>query len=172
MMTRTTARRADRGSAIVGLTLLLISVASDQATKQWALNGLTEGERVPLVSDLLTLQLVHNSGAAFSLGAGSTWVFTVFTVLILAGLVLVWRAHPSMSARAAIGLLAGGAIGNLIDRMVRPPAIGQGHVVDFINYNGWFVGNVADIWIVVAAAWLALVLTSRQDRADGGRERR
>ena len=50
-----------------------------------------------------------------------------------------------------LGLLAGGAAGNLWDRLTRPPAIGQGHVVDFINYNGWFIGNVADIWIVGAA---------------------
>ena len=51
-----------------------------------------------------------------------------------------------------MALLFGGAIGNLIDRLIQPPSFGMGHVVDFLNWNGWFVGNVADIYIVVAAA--------------------
>ena len=56
-----------------------------------------------------------------------------------------------VDAAIALGLLLGGALGNLVDRFFRPPGPGRGHVVDFIDYFGWFVGNVADIAIVVAA---------------------
>ncbi|MDY5601358.1 MAG: signal peptidase II, partial [Schaalia hyovaginalis] len=96
------------------------------------------------------------SGAAFSLGASSTWIFTILALVIIGVLFYALvRAH-SMRLAASIGLLLGGAIGNLIDRLIQPPSFGQGHVIDFIDYAGFFVGNVADIWIVLGAAWLAI----------------
>lgn len=141
-------------AALVGI----LAILSDQATKIWALGSLEEGRRIPLIGELLTLQLVRNSGAAFSLGASATWIFTLFALVILAALgYALWRTGRMRTA-GAIGLLMGGAVGNLIDRLVQPPSFGQGHVIDFINYSGFFVGNVADVWIVVGAAWLALEL--------------
>lgn len=138
------------------LVVAVAAVALDQASKQWALGALTEGEPRPLVGDLLTLQLVHNSGAAFSVGAHATWVFTVISALIVGAIAVAAPRIVDLPTAWALGFLGGGAVGNLIDRLVRPPSFGQGHVVDFINYNGWFVGNVADIWIVVAALFLAV----------------
>lgn len=141
-------------AALIGILAILL----DQATKTWALDSLEEGRRIPLIGELLSLQLVRNSGAAFSLGASATWIFTLFALGILALLGYALSRTGRMRTAGAIGLLMGGALGNLIDRLIRPPSFGQGHVIDFINYGGFFVGNVADIWIVIGAAWLALEL--------------
>ena len=70
-----------------------------------------------------------------------------------------------------LGLLVGGAAGNLVDRLIQPPAFGQGHVVDFINYNNWFIGNVADIAIVLAVVGV-VVLTFLGVPLDGTAKRR
>lgn len=155
---------------VVAAAVAALAIASDQISKMWALGALEEGRPIPLVGDLLTLQLIRNSGAAFSLGASTTWIFTLLAIVIVAALVVALFKVSSRRSAAAIGLLIGGAIGNLIDRLVQPPAFGRGHVVDFIDYHGFFVGNVADIWIVVAAAWLAFELTREFPAApaDGG----
>lgn len=123
----------------------------DQLTKWWALSALPGRGRVALIGDLLGLRLIGNSGAAFSLGAGRTWIFTLISIVVV---VVVARAARRVTSRAwavTFGLLLGGALGNLTDRMVREPGPGRGHVVDFIDYR-WFIGNVADLWIVAAAA--------------------
>lgn len=132
----------------------------DQATKVWALAVLTPGEPVDVVGSLIRLNLVRNAGAAFSLGEGSTWVLTAISLTILVWVVLGARRVGNLPWAVALGLLLGGALGNLVDRVFRPPGPGRGHVVDFIDYFGWFVGNVADIAIVGAAA-LIMVLTFR-----------
>jgi signal peptidase II len=134
------------------LTLLL-----DQGSKVWALSALTPGEPRDLVGSLLRLNLIRNPGAAFSLGDGVTWLLT----LVALGIVLwVGRAATRVGDRGwalTLGLLLGGAIGNLIDRILREPGFGRGHVVDFIDYFGLFIGNVADIAIVGAAAFGAVL---------------
>lgn len=132
-------------------------VVADQATKQWALSNLQEGVKKPLIGDWLSLELVFNDGAAFSLGTGYTWVLTIIAVLVTAGIVYYARRAQSAWGVALFGIGLGGAVGNLIDRLFRDPSFGQGHVVDMINYNGVFVGNVADIAIVGAAAVFVLV---------------
>jgi signal peptidase II len=68
----------------------------------------------------------------------------------------------------AIATLMGGAVGNLIDRLTADPGFGVGHVTDFIAYGTWFVGNVADIWIVLGAALLAVAL-GREPREEKGK---
>lgn len=138
----------------------LVVVAIDQLTKVWALAALVPGERHPIVGEWLSLQLVFNSGAAFSLGNDKTWVMTIIAVIVTGGIVYFARRAQSRLAVALFGIGLGGAVGNLIDRLFREPSFGQGHVVDMINYNGWFVGNVADIAIVGVAA-LLLVMSFR-----------
>jgi signal peptidase II len=140
---------------LAGVTLL-----ADQLSKAWALAALTPGDPVDLVGSALRLNLIRNPGAAFSLGDGSTWILTLISVTILVWVALSARRVGTMSWAVALGLLLGGALGNLVDRFFRPPGPGRGHVVDFIDYFGWFVGNVADIAIVVAAG-LIMVLTLR-----------
>ena len=142
------------------LGLAAATLVVDQLTKLWALASLTPGEPVDLVGSALRLNLIRNPGAAFSLGDGSTWILTVISVSILVWVSVSARKVGTMSWAVALGLLLGGALGNLVDRFFRPPGPGRGHVVDFIDYFGWFVGNVADIAIVVAAG-LIMVLTFR-----------
>lgn len=132
-------------------------VAIDLFTKQWALSALMPGVRHPVVGDVLSLQLVFNSGAAFSLGEGYTWVLTVIAAAVTIGIVYYARRARASVAVALFGIALGGAVGNLIDRLFREPGFGRGHVVDMINYNNVFVGNVADIAIVGAAAVFMLV---------------
>ena len=139
---------------VVGIAVAVILV--DQGTKMWALSALADGRRIELLGSALSLILLHNPGAAFSTATGHTWVLTLVAMVISLGVVAFsGRTRGIMSLIA--GLILGGAVGNLIDRMIRPPSPMNGHVVDFIDYGGWFVGNVADIAIVVAAALIMLL---------------
>lgn len=142
-----------------------IAVATDQLTKWWVLQNLAEGERRPLLGDFFSLKLIHNPGAAFSFGEGITWIFSLLSLIVVLA-IAYWVASGRVQDRFLaflLGLIGGGAIGNLIDRLTRPPGIGRGHVVDFLNYNDWFVGNVADIWIVGGAALLVIYLVFNGD---------
>jgi signal peptidase II len=85
---------------------------------------------------------------------------------VLVAIVFVAKDLGSRAWAVALGLLLGSALGNLTDRFVRPPGGGEGHVVDFLDYNGWFIGNVADIWIV-GAAGLIILLALRGLGVDG-----
>ncbi len=157
-----------------GLVGLLVAVAAavlvlDQLTKAWALASL-DGERRELLGDLLGLQLVFNPGAALSIATGMTWVLTVVAVAVVVVLLRVARRLGSTTWAVALGLLLGGALGNLVDRLVRAPGFARGHVIDFIAYVDWFVGNVADIAIVVAAV-LVVALVARGVAVDGTRDR-
>nr|WP_246061662.1 signal peptidase II [Lapillicoccus jejuensis] len=158
------------------MTLLLAVIAAvayvlDQLTKLWAVAALGDGLPRPLLGSLLRLQLIRNPGAAFSLGTGSTWVLTVVAVVVLVVIVRFSRRLGSLGWAWAFGLLLGGALGNLTDRLVREPGFGRGHVVDFIDYYDLFIGNVADIAIVAAAVLIAL-LALRGIGVDGRREGR
>ncbi|MGG5257600.1 signal peptidase II [Phycicoccus avicenniae] len=142
------------------LTLAVVTLVLDQGTKAWALAGLTPGQPVDLVGSAIRLNLIRNPGAAFSLGDGSTWVLTLVSLVILGWVVVGARRVDNRAWAVPLGLLLGGAVGNLVDRLVREPGPGRGHVVDFIDYFGWFIGNVADIAIVVAAG-IIMVLAYR-----------
>ncbi|GAA1969570.1 signal peptidase II [Isoptericola halotolerans] len=140
----------------------------DQLTKWWALSALTVGERIDLVGDLLGLSLVFNDGAALSIGSGYTGVLTVVVVVVVVVILRAIRRIGSVGWAVALGLLLGGAVGNLLDRLFREPGFARGHVVDMIAYADFFVGNVADIAIVVAAG-LIVVLSFRGIALDGTR---
>ena len=158
------------------LFLLLAGIAVvtyllDQLTKWAAVRALTDAEPSNLLGSFLRLELIRNPGAAFSIGTGNTWVLTIIAVVVLVVVIRVSRRLGSSGWAWALGLLLGGALGNLTDRIVREPGLGRGHVVDFLNYNGWFIGNVADIAIVGAAVLIGLLaLTGRG--VDGTRETR
>lgn len=135
----------------------ILVVAVDQITKQWALDALHPGVKRPLVGDFLSLELVFNSGAAFSLGKGYTWILTVVALIVTVALVYFARRVQRTPMVILFGIGLGGAVGNLIDRLIRDPGVGQGHVIDMINYGDQFVGNVADIAIVGAASVAVLM---------------
>jgi signal peptidase II len=161
-----------RRALVAALTVLaLLVVAVDQVTKALAVARLQPDRPVPLVGDLLQLRITRNAGAAFSMATGATWLLTLVAVVII---VVVLRSVRRLGSRGwalALGLLLGGAVGNLIDRLVREPGVGRGHVVDFIAYGHLFIGNVADIAIVAAAALMA-VLSVRGTGLDGARASR
>lgn len=151
---------------LLALTVVVLGV--DQLTKQLVVSTFTVGEYHPVLGDALGLSLVLNSGAAFSLAEGSTWLFTIAAVVVTVAIIRIARRLGSRGWAVALGALLGGALGNLMDRLFREPGFAVGHVVDFINYNGWFVGNVADIAIVLAAAGI-VVLSFRGIGVDGRR---
>lgn len=147
---------------ILGLAVFV--VLADQLTKWWAETNLSDGERVPIIGDLLGFYLVYNPGAAFSIGTEYTWVLAIIAGLAVIGLTwYAWRVKSRWVA-VPVGLLLGGATTHLGDRLFREPGFGRGHVVDFIDY-GYFVGNVADIALVGGAILFVIVslFVSRDD---------
>ncbi len=132
-------------------------LAVDQLTKVWAVAALSDRAPIHVVDGLLRLDLVRNSGAAFSMATGSTWVFTVIAIVVAVVIIRIARRLGSTGWAVALGLLLGGAVGNLVDRLTRSPGFGLGHVVDFIELPHFPVFNVADSCIVTAAALIALL---------------
>ena len=132
-----------------------VVVILDLVTKAWVLAHLEVGRPMPIIGDLLQLSLSHNTGALFGLFRDSAPLFAVVSLAVI-GLIVGYeaRAGSNWLASVALGLLFGGAIGNLADR------IRLGYVVDFVDFgyhsNWWPVFNVADSAIVVGVALLAL----------------
>ena len=152
------------------ISMAVVVYVLDQLTKGLAVRDLRPGASMPLLGSFVQLRLVRNAGAAFSLATGMTWLLTLVAVIVVLVIVRSARRLGSRGWALALGLLLGGAVGNLTDRLVRPPGIGRGQVVDFIDYGGLFVGNVADVAIVTAAVLIA-ALSLRGIGLDGGRAR-
>jgi signal peptidase II len=153
------------------VVVAVVSYAADQLTKIWALAALVPGDPVDIVGEYIRLNLIRNPGAAFSIGNGATWVLTLIAFAVLVFILVTARRLGSVGWAWALGMLLGGSVGNLTDRMLREPGPGRGHVVDFIDYFGLFIGNVADIFIVGAAILIAL-LAVRGIGVDGVRPER
>ncbi len=117
-------------------------VVVDQATKAAAIGGLSETERIPILGDLLGLQLAFNPGAILSLGSEATWLLTLLGASAMAFLVVAATRARSAGWAAGIGLILGGALGNLIDRLFSPPGFARGEVTDFLSYGNLFIGNL------------------------------
>ncbi|TQJ23338.1 signal peptidase II [Micromonospora sp. A202] len=137
-----------------------VVLAADQLTKYWAESALSDGQTITVVGELLQLRLVYNPGAAFSIGAAYTWIFAVFAAAAVVAVTVVARRVMSRAWAVALGLVLGGATTHLLDRLFREPGFARGHVVDFIDYAGFFVGNVADIALVVGVG-VVMVLNLR-----------
>jgi signal peptidase II len=136
------------------VSVALIVLALDVVTKFLAVKLLTPNQPVSIIGDTVTWTLVRNPGAAFSLAAGYTLVLTVIATGVVVG--IVWMAPRLVSPWWALGLgmILGGALGNLMDRFFRGPAPLQGHVIDFVSIGWWPVFNVADPAVVGGAALL------------------
>ncbi len=143
----------------------------DVITKIVVVANLTPDQQVKVIGTLLTLDLVRNSGAAFSFGPGMTIGFTLIAVGVIFFIVRTSRRLVSMAWAVTLGLLLGGAAGNLTDRLLRSPGVFRGEVVDWIQLPHWPVFNVADSCIV-CGGFLAVVLAARGIRLDGSREAR
>jgi signal peptidase II len=140
----------------------------DLVSKALAVAHLGGRPPVHVIGDLLTLYLARNPGAAFSTGTSYTVVLTF--VALGAGILTLWVARRVVSIGWAFGLgfLMAGVLGNLTDRLFRPPGPFHGHVVDFLQLPHWPIFNVADMCINVAAA-LIIVQAARGISVDGRR---
>lgn len=148
-----------RGSALaIALAIGLVVAVLDQISKHLAESTLSPVEPRPLLGSLLQARLLYNSGAAWGLGAGITPVVTIVQILICAGaLWFVVRSVRSPGWTIALGLVVGGALGNIHDRLLRPPGPFRGEVVDFLELPHWPVFNVADSAVVAGALLIVLL---------------
>lgn len=150
--------------------IVLLTVVVDQLTKRWAIKSLSDNEDVEVIGSFLRFTLHFNPGAAFGTGAGYTVLLSLVAIGVSIALIFLAKQLHDRVWTIGLALFLGGAVGNLIDRIFREPGFLKGHVVDFINYNGWFVGNVADIALTLAA--IIVVVRSWQGiRLDGTREK-
>ncbi len=131
----------------------------DFATKTWALNSLDLQPR-KVIGSLLQLTLVKNSGAAFSIATGFTFFFSLLALAVVLAVTYFAPRITSGGWQISIGLLLGGVLGNLTDRIFREPAFFSGHVIDWIQIPHWPVFNIADSAISVAAL-IAFILSLR-----------
>lgn len=144
---------------------MLLAVAADRATKALARSGALPAELVP---NVIGFRSVRNSGMAFSMLSGHFWLLTVFTALLIGGILfylLRWPAKPA-ALRAGLWLIAGGGLGNLYDRLT------LGYVTDFIElkFMRFAIFNVADVCICAGAALVLLGAwraEREKERADG-----
>jgi signal peptidase II len=139
------------------LVLATVVLLADQTSKYWAISALSDGEGITVIPRLIQLRLLLNPGAAFSIGTGATWVFTLTAAAAVAVILYVGRRLRSPAWTVVLGAFLGGATSHLLDRLFRAPGFAQGHVVDFIDYGGLFVGNVADIALTGGCALLLLL---------------
>lgn len=155
---------------------LLLSVAAvilvlDVVTKVLAVRLLTPGQPVSIIGDTVTWTLVRNSGAAFSMATGYTWVLTLVATCVVIGIIWMGRRLVSPWWAIGLGLILGGAMGNLIDRFFRSPGPLRGHVVDFLSIGWWPVFNVADPSVVGGAILLVVLSLFGFDFDTTGRRR-
>ena len=136
------------------LTVAAVVLIADIITKVLAVALLTPGVPVPIIGDTVTWTLVRNSGAAFSMATGYTWVLTLVAMGVVAGIIWMGRRLVSPWWAVGLGLILGGALGNLVDRFFRSPGPLRGHVVDFLSIGWWPVFNVADPAVVGGAILL------------------
>ncbi len=146
--------------AIACLTAAAVTLV-DQVFKAAALTWLSETERIPILGDLLGLQLAFNPGAILSLGADATWVITLISVIAVGVLGVAASRARTPGWAVGIGLILGGAIGNLIDRLFAPPGFARGHVTDFLAYGELFIGNLADVALGIGVAVLGVSMWRR-----------
>jgi signal peptidase II len=146
-------RATDVRRLVIAVVVTGAVVLADQLTKWWAMAHLTDGP-VHLVGTL-DLELSRNTGSAFSLLQGQGFVLIVVAALAAIGLMAMVRRASSAGQAAALGLILGGALGNLCDRLFRGD---HGAVVDFVALHFWPTFNVADASIVVGCALLLVSL--------------
>lgn len=127
----------------------------DQATKAWAVAALSDGP-VRLVGDVVQLRLTRNPGGAFSVLTGFTPLLAVLAAAMAVVIVLTTRRTADRAMAYSLALVLGGALGNLVDRLVRDPWFLRGEVVDFVKLSFWPTFNLADSAITVGVALVVL----------------
>ncbi len=150
------------------LAVALTVLAADIVTKVVVVAKLSDRAPIRLLGGLLTLRMDRNAGAAFSIGQSMTVVFSVIAAGVIVYILRTSRRIRSLPWAVALGLLLGGAAGNLTDRLFRYPGPLRGYAVDWIQVPHWPVFNLADSAIVCGGV-LAVLLAARGMRIDGTR---
>ncbi|WP_244293329.1 signal peptidase II [Streptomyces sp. MJM8645] len=162
------AAEAPKGRRRIGVLMVvaLLAFLIDFGSKLLVVARLENHAAIKVIGDVVTFQVIRNSGAAFGMGQALT---VVFTMIASAVIVVIWRIARrlySLPWAIALGLLLGGALGNLTDRLFRSPGVFRGHVVDFISVQHFAVFNLADSAIVCGGI-LVVLLSFRGSNPDG-----
>jgi signal peptidase II len=131
--------------------IAVLIVFADQITKFFINSGINLGQSIPLINNIIHITLVHNRGAGFGILQGQRVFFIIFSIVILGAIIYSWKKIPK-NAGIPLGLILGGIVGNLIDRVV------LGYVIDFIDFRIWPVFNVADSAVTIGVIWLIIYL--------------
>lgn len=135
----------------------LLTLVADVATKSWAVASLSDGRSREILGGLIHFHYARNPGAAFSFATGSTWIFTAVASVVSIVIIIIAGRVVSRPWAMALGLLLGGSLGNLGDRVFRSPGQLRGLVVDWIELPHWPIFNIADSAIVIAAVVIAIL---------------
>ncbi|MBT1176138.1 signal peptidase II [Bifidobacterium callimiconis] len=156
-MTENTVARRPRTRVAVFACVALVALVLDRITKNMALASLNTDHDISVIPGLLSLRLLHNPGASLGMGSSTTWLISLLAIVASIALLVAGVMTTDKRWAICLGLAFGGAVGNLIDRVMYATGFLDGRVVDFLNY-GWSVGNVADIWLMVAGIGLVLLI--------------
>jgi signal peptidase II len=161
---------------VVLVAVAVLALGIDVLTKVLAVAKLEGNPPVRLVGGALYLVVIRNSGAAFSMATGLTWVLSLIALGVAVAIGWIAPRLRSVGWAIGLGLVLAGALGNLIDRIFRAPGPLRGHVVDFLSLfsndgSGWAIFNIADSCICVGGALIVLLAAFGRDY-DGGVSRR
>ena len=138
---------AHRRAALVLFVTAALTYGLDRLTKAWA-EATLPGAPIDVIPGVLTLRFTTNSGGAFSIGRSAPWFFVGVSAIVIVAIIVTSFRHTSAVVAVGLGLVLGGALGNLTDRAVRDSGF-RGTVVDFIDLQVWPIFNLADCAIVV-----------------------
>lgn len=154
--------------AVLLAAVAAVALGLDLVTKVIAVTELEGRQSIRLLGGLLTLTVIRNPGAAFGIAGGLTIVLTLIMLAVIVAIIRTARRLRSRGWAVALGLILGGAFGNLVDRLARAPGPLTGHVVDWIQLPYWPVFNLADSAIVCGGV-LAVILAFLGVGLDGRR---
>ena len=150
-------QRRLRTRVAVFACIAVVALVLDQISKAWAQSALADGQTVRVIPGILSFTLVHNPGASLGMGSNMTWLISLLAIVACVALAVLAIRTISMKWTVVFALAFAGALGNLIDRVMYAEGFLNGKVVDFLNY-GWSVGNVADIFLMVAGVAAVVLL--------------
>ena len=156
--------KTSRMSLLISAVIVLL----DQVSKAWALRDLADGRIIHVVWTM-QFNLTYNRGMAFSRGTGIGPIIGVIGLVVVVLLLLSLRRADNALTRVATGLIIGGAVGNILDRLFRGSGWMRGAVIDFIDFQWWPVFNVADMAIMIGAATMMVAMlkyNSQINRTD------
>ena len=139
------------------IIIIAITLALDQLVKWWVRSEMMLGESIPILQNVFHLTYIENPGAAFGMFKDKTLFFVIFTLIIIGVMVYLYlhQANRKTLFSYSLALVIGGALGNLVDRMVK------GTVTDMFDFRIWPVLNIADMAVVIGLIYLAYCLIFR-----------